>query len=110
MSLIASDGYEYEDLKARLLGQPKDCPRNKIISFHHRQGKSEGFVQAWIKGYDADTSPSHQRRQHNAQVATNLWLHANISRNRTGEPTPVSPPPAPLHSADQPPVPRGLGP
>ena len=101
--MIASDGYEYETLADRLLGRQKNCPRNKIVTFHRRQGKPEGFVKAWIQGYDSDPEAHHQRCQHNAQVATNSWLHLDrLTRRPSGNglPAAIQAPAAPVHPAN----------
>ena len=56
---IASDGLEYEDLAACILGTPLGCPRNEHILAHRRAGRSEEAIRIWIKAYDGeDPTPS----------------------------------------------------
>lgn len=51
---IGSDGLEYEDFAARLVGKPADCWRNAHIEDLRSRGVAEEHVQAWIKAYDGD--------------------------------------------------------
>jgi len=69
MTLIASDGYEYEDLAQRLLGRPKKNTRNDNIRYYIAFcGAKVG--QAYARGFDAvcpegDPGPSPQfKRAH----------------------------------------------
>ena len=51
--LIASDGYQYENLTQRLLGKPSTCYRNSQVRRYRRAGYGEKAVQAYYKAYDA---------------------------------------------------------
>ncbi len=51
---IASDGLEYEDLAAFILGTPLGCNRNEYILAQRAAGRSEEAIRVWIKAYDGD--------------------------------------------------------
>lgn len=51
MTLIASDGYEYEDLTQRLLGNPIGNRRNDNIREVRRDFDAE-TAHTWIEAYD----------------------------------------------------------
>lgn len=55
MTLIASDGLEYEDLTQRLLGKPKDSARNDQLRAFRRNKDlyTPSEVLVWQKAYDA---------------------------------------------------------
>jgi len=106
MSLIAADGYEYEDLKARLLGEPLENVRNRAIRNIRALGRPEKFTRAWIEEYDARTDLDGFARLLRAVTAANA---ADPSGSRIGLATLVPPSPAPLHPAHQPPVPGRVG-
>ncbi len=94
---IASDGLEYEDLAACILGRPLGCPRNEHILAHRRAGRSEEAIRVWIKAYDGeDPTPSsvleaaakarHEGRAlHRAQSAWNSAIRGG-STTFTGLP------------------------
>lgn len=111
MSLVAADGYEYASLKDRLLGKPQASPRNIVIAHHRRVGQPEGFIKAWIEGYDFPEKGTHAARVKNADLAVHRWLFSDVeqSGSRIGLATLVPPSPAAVHPAYQPSVPRGLG-
>jgi hypothetical protein len=70
---IASDGLEYEDLAACILGTPLGCPRNEHILAHRRAGRSEEAIRIWIKAYDGeDTTPSVVLRQRANEAKSSL--------------------------------------
>ena len=48
--MIAGDGYEYEDLTQRLLGQPLKNPRNAKLAV--LAGYPHEEIQAFFKAYD----------------------------------------------------------
>jgi hypothetical protein len=54
MTLIASDGLEYEDLTQRLLGRPKDSSRNDQLRAYRQAADmfTPGEILAWQKAYD----------------------------------------------------------
>lgn len=56
MTVIASNGYEYEDITQRLIGKPKDCRRNDQVRRFRRSGYGEKAVQAYIASFDAARS------------------------------------------------------
>ena len=75
---IASDGLEYEDLAACILGRPLGCPRNEHILAHRRAGCSEEAIRVWIKAYDGeDATPS-------SQIDSLSREKARFRANRTG--------------------------
>lgn len=90
---IASDGLEYEDLAACILGTPLGCPRNEHILAHRRAGRSEEAIRIWIKAYDGDDptpssaieNHSHGRAHHRAQSAWNAAIRSG-STTFTGLP------------------------
>ena len=62
MTLIASDGLEYENITQRLLGNPLENNRNGSI-FEIRYAYPENEVAAYIKGYDKARGP-HSDKYH----------------------------------------------
>ena len=46
-----SDGLEYEDLTEKLLGNPAETRYNDWLLYHREQGRSQGFIKAWIEGW-----------------------------------------------------------
>ena len=51
---VAQDGLEYEDLAAKILGNPIDSWRNAEILTRRAQGHSEASIRRWIEAYDGD--------------------------------------------------------
>lgn len=51
---IAQDGLEYEDLAAKILGNPIDSWRNAEILTRRASGHDEASIRRWIKAYDGD--------------------------------------------------------
>lgn len=86
MALIASDGYEYEDLTQRLLGNPLDNDRNRDIVSLRRAGREEAEVRAYYEAYDfgEDISPEdHPARDQISEAANLSWkaLCVRCARN-----------------------------
>ena len=52
-SLIASDGFEYENIAQRLLGKHKESLRNGEILSLRRYGCEESEVEAFYRAYDS---------------------------------------------------------
>lgn len=52
MSLIASDGYEYEDLTQRILGNPLENTRNSNARYY-AQHKGEAVRRRYLEGFDS---------------------------------------------------------
>ena len=78
--LVASDGYEYENLAKRLLGEPLGNDRN----FHLRQireGYPEEECRAWYEAYDKNRSPRHSDKYDAAWCAVSRVRCANASRD-----------------------------
>ena len=52
--MIASDGYEYESLAHRLLGEPKESERNEQLRAYREADDlfDPAEVEAWRKAYD----------------------------------------------------------
>jgi hypothetical protein len=46
-------GLEYEDLAARILGQPKDSDRNRLLKYLHEGGFQKEGIAAFWRAYDA---------------------------------------------------------
>lgn len=69
MALIASDGYEYEDLAQRLLGNPIENTRNGNIQYYS-QYRGAAVGRKYAQGFDSvcpkgDPGPSPQfKRAH----------------------------------------------
>ncbi len=76
MSLIASDGYEYKDLTQRLLGNPRDVDRNRVIKALRRAGYPENETTVWYEAYDSARGPHSER--HRAR-----WRAIDRERQRT---------------------------
>lgn len=51
---VAQDGLEYEDLAAKILGNPIDSWRNAEILTRRASGHDEASIRRWIKAYDGD--------------------------------------------------------
>ena len=62
-----SDGLDYEDLSARLLGEPNNTPRNRAITTARQTGQPE------LADYLADIVPSHASH-YTCAVATDAWF------------------------------------
>lgn len=78
MALIASDGYEYENLAKRLLGEPLGNDRN----FHLRQireGYPEEECRAWYEAYDKARGPHSDRYHAGWRAVSNKRTRANAS-------------------------------
>jgi hypothetical protein len=54
MTLIASDGYEYEDLAQRLLGNWVKCQRNYEVKALRDSRYEESEIKAFYEAYDRD--------------------------------------------------------
>lgn len=53
-AVVASDGYRYKDLTARIFGEKEVCARNDQLDAFRTSGLfTEEGIQAWIKAYDA---------------------------------------------------------
>jgi len=97
MTLIASDGYEYQDLTHRLLGVPLNNTRNQELAAL-RKTYPEKDARTWFEAYDRETGTSYKK----SLVA---WSTVNIatyiaSANRAGEPAAGPAPAAAVHAAD----------
>jgi hypothetical protein len=51
--LIGSDGLEYEDLTAKLCGEPRKSTRNRSVEAYRSAGCTEEAVRAWYQAYDS---------------------------------------------------------
>ncbi len=69
MTLVASDGFEYADVKARLLGQPLENQRNWNVKAYRDRGYSEAATSAYIKAFD--------RRWSQGGKASELLIYAH---------------------------------
>ena len=79
MTLIASDGYEYEDLTQRLLGEwPKSARNYEIWSLRNARYE-EAEVKAFYEAYDRARGP------HSDKYAAG-WRALDAKR-RTADPT-----------------------
>lgn len=58
--LVASDGYEYENLAKRLLGEPLGNDRNDALHAI-RDGYPEEECRAWYEAYDKACGPHSDR-------------------------------------------------
>lgn len=57
MTLIASDGYEYEDLAQRLLGNPATTFRNASITALRDSCFEEAEIKVYYEAYDRARGP-----------------------------------------------------
>lgn len=107
MTLIASDGYEYQDLTQRLLGRPLDTRRNQELAAL-RKTYPEKDARTWFEAYDRETGTFYKK-------SLAAWSAVNIatyiaSANRAGESAAGPAPTAAVHPAHQPALPGRLGP
>jgi hypothetical protein len=69
---IGQDGLEYEDFAQLILGEPKDCWRNKHIITARRRGTRESDIRTWIKAFDEGGDEVLEVRRHaRANLALN---------------------------------------
>lgn len=54
---VAEDGLVYEDLAARILGEPDKSWRNAQVLKHRAKGTPEEVVREWITRYDGCETP-----------------------------------------------------
>ena len=104
MSLIASDGLEYKDITARLLGNPLENRRNYELRRLQEAGYCAEEVRAWYIAYDK------ARGGHPGKHDAGWWAidkhrtaanrAATRSPIRTRLPNPVPAPAAAVHTAD----------
>lgn len=55
--ITTSDGLQYEDALHVLLDKPLNNARNRWVTYHREEGRSEDFIRTWIKGWDATEGP-----------------------------------------------------
>lgn len=55
--ITTSDGLQYEDALHVLLDKPLENARNRWVTYHREEGRSEDFIRTWIKGWDATEGP-----------------------------------------------------
>lgn len=72
MTLIASDGYEYEDLTQRLLGNPIGNPRNNNVREVRRSYEAK-TARVWVEAYDR-AQGTHSRKCLTAWDAAYAYL------------------------------------
>lgn len=77
MTILCSDGYEYEDLKARLLGRPLENIRNQQIVSYRFHRKPEGFIRAFCEAFDREKTDSRQSRERGIRAANDWLLRQN---------------------------------
>lgn len=82
MTLIASDGYEYEDLTQRLLGVPLDNARNQKVRYFRGLGHPEAEVRVYSEAYDRGgyEGQSHRSRHEIGLCAIYAYLYAYVAR------------------------------
>lgn len=77
MALIASDGYEYEDLTQRLLGNRLGSSRNDMLTALRDSRYEEAEVKAFYEAYDRATDcPTRNHAIGNAAG----WHAINVKR------------------------------
>lgn len=67
--MLAPDGHEYETVKDRLLGRPKDNPRNNWVEILRENGADEAYIRAWYRAFDASPTSDYRNRHRDATVA-----------------------------------------
>ena len=103
---IASDGLEYACAADKLLDTPIDNWRNRRIQAERAHGASEKAIRDWVRLYDGD-DPSHATLTSLATIAAVARYSHQPRADGAG---PGQAPADPVHPADQPPLPRWLGP
>lgn len=72
MTLIASDGYEYKDLAARIVGKPLENVRNQQVVSYRYHKRPEGFIRAFCEAFDraaAAAVSTHEARERGIRAA-----------------------------------------
>lgn len=109
---IDSYGYEYASPKDFLLREKAKTDRNRTLAVIRQYHSEEGYIQAWIEGYDYPTTGNHYTRRRNAEIAAISWVHEGPGSSASGD-GPACAGPSPhdaVRAAVQPKIPAGVGP
>lgn len=100
MTLIAEDGYEYENLDAQARQEPVENERNRQVTRLLDAGYPQEEVKAWCTGFDNGRRGSVPERFDAAWRRLNRARAEFNSASRTRLSNPVPPAPAGVHPAD----------
>lgn len=75
-----SDGLDYEDLAARLLGEPAETARNQILSSTHSRLFKEAFRETYDHYEEQGYPPIECHRSAYAQARISAAEHARARR------------------------------
>lgn len=112
--LIGSDGLEYENLTARLLGKPADTFRNRQIGIAQRSGYDAAQIRAFIATYDAHAAKKSHGDHRHYDVVARAYTAAVATARRSGSDRAGAAHPRPkaaaaVRAAHQPALPGGMG-